>query len=237
MAFLVLSNLLFSQSEWKLEINAKIEKNSCTAVIGRSGAGKSTLLSLIAGFETPNSGDIIIGGKNITRHDPASRPVTILFQENNLFSHLTIWRNIGLGVHPGLKLSSKDKSRIDHAVSTVGLEGLEDRLPGNVSGGERQRAALARCICQNRPVLLLDEPFNSLDPVLRKEMGRLVDQLRRDHHLTVLLVSHNPHETAEIADNALFLENGRVFEHGKLETLLERPATPELANYLVQPRK
>lgn len=237
MAFLILRNLRFSQAQWKLEIDAEIERNSCTAVIGRSGAGKSTLLSLIAGFETPASGDIIVDGNNITRHNPASRPVTVLFQENNLFSHLTIWRNIGLGVHPRLKLSQKEKNRIDHAISTVGLEGLEDRLPGNVSGGERQRAALARCICQNRPVLLLDEPFNSLDPILRKEMGRLVDQLRRDHHLTVLLVSHNPHETAEIADNALFLENGQVFEHGKLETLLERPVTPELAKYLVQPRK
>ena len=237
MAFLILRNLLFNHAQWKLEIDAEIEGNSCTAIIGRSGAGKSTLLSLIAGFETPDSGDIIVDGKNITRHNPASRPVTVLFQENNLFSHLTIWRNIGLGVHPRLKLSQKEKNRIDHAISTVGLEGLEDRLPGNVSGGERQRAALARCICQNRPVLLLDEPFNSLDPVLRKEMGRLVDQLRRDHRLTVLLVSHNPPETAEIADHALFLENGQVFEHGKLETLLERPVTPELAKYLVQPIK
>ena len=237
MAFLAIKDLVFCQSNWRLEIDAHIEKNSCTAVIGRSGAGKSTLLSLIAGFETPESGDIVIDDKNVTQLVPASRPVTMLFQENNLFAHLTIWQNIGLGIHPGLKLSKNDKDQIDEAIATVGLEGLEERLPGKVSGGERQRAALARCICQNRPIWLLDEPFNSLDPALRQEMGGLVDQLRRDHQLTVLLVSHNPQEAAEISDNALFLENGRIFEHGKLEDLLEQPATPELNTYLTQPHK
>ena len=155
MAFLTIKDLVFCQSNWRLEIDAHIEKNSCTAVIGRSGAGKSTLLSLIAGFETPESGDIVIDDKNVTQLVPASRPVTMLFQENNLFAHLTIWRNIGLGIHPGLKLSKNDKDQIDEAIATVGLEGLEERLPGKVSGGERQRAALARCICQNRPIWLL----------------------------------------------------------------------------------
>lgn len=235
MAFLILKNLTFHQSDWRLEIDSEIEQNSSTAIIGRSGAGKSTLLSLIAGFETPNTGNIIIDDEDVTHLAPALRPVTILFQENNLFAHLTIWRNISLGVRPGLKLSKKEKIRVDRAIATVGLEGLEDRLPENVSGGERQRAALARCICQNRPILLLDEPFNSLDPPLRREMGKLVDQLRHDHCLTVLLVSHNPHEAAEIAENVLFLEEGRVLEYGRLDALLKQPRTLELTRYLMQP--
>ena len=237
MAYLELKKLVFRQPKWELKIDAEFEKGSCTAIIGRSGAGKSTLLSLISGFEIPNSGNIVVGGVDVTQHDPATRPVTILFQEHNLFSHLTAWRNIALGVHPKLKISQKDKKLIDHAISTVGLEGLEKRFPGQVSGGERQRIALARCICQKRPVLLLDEPFNNLDPPLRKEMIELVDKLRIEHCLTILLVSHNPHEASEIVQNTLFLENGKVLEKGRLGDLLQTPKSDALKKYLIHPEK
>ena len=117
-------------------------------------------------------------------------------------------------------------------MAAVGLEGLEDRLPESVSGGERQRAALARCLCQDRAVLLLDEPFNSLEPALRREMRLLVDRLRHERSLTVLLVSHNPEEAAEIADAALFVHSGQVLEQGNLEELLKHPQTAQLAHYL-----
>ncbi len=237
MAFLTLKNLRFRQGTWQFAIDAKIERNSCTAIIGPSGAGKSTLLSLIAGFERPEQGTIFVDGENITTLAPASRPVTILFQDNNLFAHLTLAQNIGLGRHPGLQLSAEDKTRVEDAVAAVGLDGLEDRLPDSVSGGERQRAALARCLCQDRPVLLLDEPFNSLDPALRHEMRSLLDRLRRERCLTVLLVSHNPEEAAEIADTALFVHGGQILERGNLEELLKRPRTSQLAHYLGQSRE
>ena len=237
MAFLTLKNLRFRQGTWQFAIDAKIERNSCTAIIGPSGAGKSTLLSLIAGFERPEQGTIFVDAEDITALAPALRPVTILFQENNLFAHLTLARNIGLGRHPGLQLSAEDKTRIEEAVAAVGLDGLEDRLPESVSGGERQRAALARCLCQDRAVLLLDEPFTSLDPALRHEMRSLVDRLRRERCLTVLLVSHNPEEAAEIADTALFMHGGQILERGNLEELLKRPRTSQLAHYLGQSRE
>ena len=237
MAFLTLKNLRFRQGTWQFAIDAKIERNSCTAIIGPSGAGKSTLLSLIAGFERPEQGTIFVDAKDITALAPALRPVTILFQENNLFAHLTLARNIGLGRHPGLQLSAEDKTRIEEAVAAVGQDGHEDRLPESVSGGERQRAALARCLCQDRAVLLLDEPFNNLDPALRHEMRSLVDRLRRERCLTVLLVSHNPEEAAEIADTALFMHGGQILERGNLEELLKRPRTSQLAHYLGQSRE
>ena len=237
MAFLTLKNLRFRQGTWQFAIDAKIERNSCTAIIGPSGAGKSTLLSLIAGFERPEQGAIFVDAEDITALAPALRPVTILFQENNLFAHLTLARNIGLGRHPGLQLSAEDKTRIEEAVAAVGLDGLEERLPESVSGGERQRAALARCLCQDRAVLLLDEPFNSLDPALRHDMRSLVDRLRRERCLTVLLVSHNPEEAAEIADTALFMHGGQILERGNLEELLKRPRTSQLAHYLGQSRE
>ena len=237
MAFLTLKNLCFRQGTWQFAIDAKIERNSCTAIIGPSGAGKSTLLSLIAGFERPEQGAIFVDAADITTLAPALRPVTILFQENNLFAHLTLARNIGLGRHPGLQLSAEDKTRIEEAVAAVGLDGLEDRLPESVSGGERQRAALARCLCQDRAVLLLDEPFNNLDPALRHDMRSLVDRLRRERCLTVLLVSHNPEEAAEIADTALFMHGGQILERGNLEELLKRPRTSQLAHYLGKSRE
>ena len=237
MAFLTLKNLRFRQGTWEFAIDAKIERNSCTAIIGPSGAGKSTLLSLIAGFERPERGAIFVDAEDITALAPALRPVTILFQENNLFAHLTLARNIGLGRHPGLQLSAEDKTRIEEAVAAVGLDGLEDRLPESVSGGERQRAALARCLCQDRAVLLLDEPFNNLDPALRHDMRSLVDRLRRERCLTVLLVSHNPEEAAEIADTALFMHGGQILERGNLKELLKRPRTSQLTHYLGQSRE
>ena len=119
MAFLTLKNLRFRQGTWQLAIDTKIERNSCTAIIGPSGAGKSTLLSLIAGFERPERGAIFVDAEDITALAPALRPVTILFQENNLFAHLTLARNIGLGRHPGLQLSAQDKTRIEEVLKTV----------------------------------------------------------------------------------------------------------------------
>ena len=235
MAFLTIDHLLFSYGSWQLCADVTLKENSCTAIIGSSGAGKSTLLSLIAGFEIPKRGAIYIDGTNITSLPPAKRPVTMLFQDNNLFAHLSLFRNIGLGRDPGLRLSKSDHNSIKQAITEVGLTGLENRLPHAVSGGDRQRAALARCLCQNRPVLLLDEPFNSLDPAARQEMIILVNQLRHDQNLTVLIVTHNPAEVAEIADSAIFMSNGTISECGEISELLENPKTPELEYYLRSP--
>ncbi len=237
MAFIMLQDLSFRQGNWRLMVDASIKQQTCTALIGPSGAGKSTLLRLIAGFEKPEKGQIFIDGTDITTLPPNIRPVTILFQENNLFAHLTLSQNIGLGRNPALKLSPEDKNLIQDALKAVELQGLENRLPNSVSGGERQRAALARCLCQDRPILLLDEPFNSLDPPLRREMRSLVDQLRRKRSLTVLLVSHNPEEASEIATNALFMHAGKIIEEGNLQELLSRPSTAELAHYLLREKE
>ena len=144
-------------------------------------------------------------------------------------------QNIGLGCHPGLQLSTEDKEVVSDAITAVGLNGLERRLPDSVSGGERQRAALARCLCRNQPILLLDEPFNSLDPALRQEMRLLVDRLRHERHLTVLLVSHNPQEDAQISEIGIFMHSGRILEQNKMGTLLQHPETHELQQYLGRP--
>lgn len=145
-----------------------VERGERIAVLGPSGAGKSTLLNLIAGFLPPASGSIDIDGQPHTHTPPARRPVSMLFQENNLFNHLTIRQNIALGMHPGLKLNAEQTAHLRAIAEQMGIDAMLERLPGELSGGQRQRAALARCLVRKQPVLLLDEPFSALDPALRR---------------------------------------------------------------------
>ncbi|OOF70863.1 thiamine ABC transporter ATP-binding protein [Rodentibacter caecimuris] len=189
-----LSNLYFDYKAMPMNFNLHIQPQEKVAIIGESGAGKSTLLNLIAGFETVLSGEIWLNNENHTKTAPYQRPVSILFQENNLFPHLTVAENIALGIKPTLKLNQAEQRLIKNAASAVGLEESLTRKPSALSGGQKQRVALARCLLRNKPILLLDEPFSALDPQLRKEMLLLLDQLCREKKLTLLLVTHQPKE-------------------------------------------
>ncbi|MBS1205480.1 MAG: thiQ [Proteobacteria bacterium] len=190
------------------------------AILGPSGAGKSTLLNLIAGFLTPVSGILTIAGNDHTHTPPSQRPVSMLFQENNLFTHLTVRQNIGLGLNPGLKLNSEQQQTLRQIADTMGLEELLDRLPEQLSGGQRQRVALARCLVREQPVLLLDEPFSALDPALRQEMLSLVQEVCRRQQLTLLMVSHSIEDAARIAERSLVVADGRIAWDGKTDDLL-----------------
>ncbi|WP_312382581.1 thiamine ABC transporter ATP-binding protein ThiQ [Atlantibacter subterraneus] len=191
------------------------------AILGPSGAGKSTLLNLIAGFLSPASGRIELNGGEHTRTPPAQRPVSMLFQENNLFNHLTVRQNIGLGLHPGLKLNDAQREEINSLAGKMGLTELLDRLPGELSGGQRQRAALARCLIRQQPILLLDEPFSALDPALRQEMLQLLSTLCRERNMTLLMVSHSLEDALSIAPRSLVVRDGRIIWDGATATLLE----------------
>ena len=232
MTFLKIDNLQFCLGDWQLQVCLQAKRGDCIALIGPSGAGKSTLLSLIAGFEQPDNGRIFVQEQRIDSLAPAARPVTMMFQENNLFNHLTLYQNIALGCHPGLKLTNDDCKLIEEALKATQLSSLRSRKRADVSGGERQRAALARCLCQKRPLLLLDEPFTGLDPRLRTEMHDLVDALRKNHGLTVIVVSHLPQEVARIADTLAFMYNGKIQEHGPTDETLAKPQSAELNEYL-----
>lgn len=196
------------------------ERGEQIAILGPSGAGKSTLLNLIAGFITPASGTILLGDQDHTRTPPARRPVSMLFQENNLFTHLTVRQNIGLGLHPGLKLNAAQREKLNEIAATMGLEALLERLPDQLSGGQRQRVALARCLVREQPLLLLDEPFSALDPALRQEMLALVQNVCRRQQLTLLMVSHSVEDAARIAERALVVAEGRIAWDGATDTLL-----------------
>jgi thiamine transport system ATP-binding protein len=222
-----LDDVRFSYGETPMRFDAAFRPQAITALLGPSGSGKSTLLNLVAGFETPDSGRVLIGNDDVTALSPAARPVSMLFQENNLFAHLDVARNVGLGRSPSLKLTAEDKTAIAEALERTGLAGKEHRLPRELSGGERQRVALARILVRNRPVLLLDEPFGSLGPALRGDMLELLVGVQAERRMTVLFVTHQPEDARRVADDMVFLEDGAVAAAGPTETFFSE-AGPEV---------
>lgn len=231
-----LDDIHYRYDHAEMMFDVTIDSGEFVAVIGPSGAGKTTLLNLIAGFERPETGQIRLAGTDMTDLPPAERPVTTLFQEHNLFAHLTVAENVGLGLHPGLRLAKEQHRQVEAALETVGLAGLGKRLPRELSGGERQRVALARSVVRERGILLLDEPFAALDPALRQEMVLLVDRLRRDRDLSVIMVTHLLDELYLIDLRALFIHGGRIQADGNAAEMIARPSTPELTAYLGSPR-
>ncbi|MBF0751778.1 MULTISPECIES: thiamine ABC transporter ATP-binding protein [unclassified Pasteurella] len=204
-----LKQVKFNYQSMPMMFDLHIGEQEKVAIIGESGAGKSTLLNLIAGFDYVNVGDIWLNGENHTRSAPYERPVSMLFQENNLFTHLTVAENIALGLKPNLSLSKEEKMRIEQAASAVNLQDFLTRKSTALSGGQKQRVALARCLLRDKPILLLDEPFSALDPQLRMEMLKLLDRLCNEKHLTLLLVTHQPQELEGYIDRIIPIHQGR----------------------------
>ena len=190
--------------------DGRLAKGAITAVTGASGSGKSTFLNLLAGFETPDQGEILMAGRDMAGLHPAERPVSLVFQDNNLFAHLDVFTNVGLGISPSLRLTADDRSRIAAALDRVGLPGFEKRSPPTLSGGERQRVAFARALVRQKPILLLDEPFASLDPGLRAAMADLLRDLHRETGNSTVIVTHDPDEVRRLADRAIFIAGGTI---------------------------
>ena len=191
-----LDKVAFHYKQMPMYFDLHIKMGERVAMVGASGAGKSTLLNLIAGFEYADSGEIWLNGKNHSKNPPHLRPVSMLFQENNLFMHLTVQQN----------------EQVKQVADAVGLGEFLTRLPTQLSGGQKQRVALARCLLRDQPILLLDEPFSALDPSLRQEMLQLLQQLCVQKNLTVLLVTHQPDELQGYVDRILTVENGRIVQ-------------------------
>ncbi|WP_104041820.1 thiamine ABC transporter ATP-binding protein [Vibrio hyugaensis] len=216
---LVLDDVQYTYQRELFRFNLDIQRGQIVSLMGPSGAGKSTLLALVAGFINPDQGDILVDGESIVSNEPYQRPFSMLFQEHNLFAHLSVRDNIGLGLHPGLKLTADQKLLVEQAARQVGVAEYLDRLPEHLSGGQRQRVALARCFVQPHPMWLLDEPFSALDPVLREEMLILVKQLAAERGITVLMVTHHLSDARAIASHFAFVAGGQVEGAGEIGEL------------------
>ena len=210
-----LDNVFLADDALPMTFDLQVVTGERIAIVGPSGAGKSTLLNLIAGFVLPTQGNIWLNSENYTRSAPYERPVSMLFQENNLFPHLTVQQNLALGLKTSLKLTALEQDQIERVADAVGLTSFLSRLPNSLSGGQKQRVALARCLLRDKPILLLDEPFSALDPELRVEMLNLIDELCHSKNLTLLLVTHQPSELTGKVDRMLRIENGRISQQEK----------------------
>ena len=209
-----------------LSADLTVERGARLAVLGPSGGGKTTLLSTIAGFLRPDHGRVWINGLDVTDLPVQDRPLSILFQEGNLFPHLTVFDNVALGIRPGLKLSEEDRAAVAGALDQVGLSGLDNRRPGDLSGGQRSRVALARILLRKKPLALLDEPFAALDPGLRRDMLALVGELCAREALTLVMVSHDLRDAERLCSDLCLLEDGAISLLGPLAPLLADPPAP-----------
>jgi thiamine transport system ATP-binding protein len=230
-AVLQLDRLTLVQGDFHLTADWSAGAGSRIAVMGPSGAGKSTLLSAIAGFLAPHSGAVLWNGKDLGPVPPGERPVTILFQDQNLFPHLTVAQNLGLGLRPDLRLAPEDRLRVDEALERTGLAGLGPRRPAQLSGGQASRAALARALLRARPILLLDEPFAALGPALRAEMLALVREVADATGALVLMVTHDPKDALALEGLTSFVADGLVHPPVETGALLADPP-PALRDYL-----
>lgn len=205
-----LNRLTFNYPAMSMQFNLQLAKGEKIALIGSSGAGKSTLLNLIAGFEFADSGSIYLNGIDHTLTQPHCRPVSMLFQENNLFPHLTVEQNIILGLQPNLSINAQQRQTVLSIAEQVSLQDFLPRLPQQLSGGQKQRVALARCLLRDKPILLLDEPFSALDTLLRQEMLQLLQQICLEKQLTLLIITHQPQEIADFVDRTLTVADGKI---------------------------
>lgn len=205
-----LEGVRVEQGTFALGADFEVTRGARVAVLGPSGAGKSTLLGAIGGYVPLAQGRVLVDGKDVSDAAPDQRGIAMLFQDGNLFPHLTLAQNVGLGLRPVLRLTPDEVARVHAALARVGLAGFEDRKPGDVSGGQQSRAALARVLAQAKPLILLDEPFAALGPALRVEMLALTSEVARDAGATVMMITHDPQDAERAADQVVFVDDGRA---------------------------
>ncbi|NQV47029.1 MAG: ABC transporter ATP-binding protein [Rhodospirillaceae bacterium] len=202
------------------------------ALLGPSGCGKTTLLRMLAGFENPNEGRILIDGQDMVGIQPNRRPVNMVFQSYAVFPHMTVAENVGYGLKVDGVNMAEARPRITEALSLVQLDGYEDRMPDQLSGGQRQRVALARALIKKPKVLLLDEPLSALDAKLREQMQLELVRLQQSVGITFVIVTHDQDEALSMADRIAVMEDGRVRQLAPPSELYEFPNCRFVADFI-----
>ena len=210
---LKVNKIKFKLEKSSFDFDFKLIDRKIIGVIGKSGSGKSTLFSLIAGLLMPKSGTIFFEGKNITNLKPADRNMTIMFQDYNNFNHLSVFENIILGVDSNMKKTTNNLVKVNNILKKVSLKIDINKKVSDLSGGEQQRVTIARCLLRKKSLLLLDEPFNALDPGLRKNLYEDIKKISCNNKITTLISSHLIDEMRNVTDNFLFINKGKIIEN------------------------
>jgi ABC-type Fe3+/spermidine/putrescine transport system ATPase subunit len=234
MSFLVVDRLSkrFETTLAVHEVSLSLTRGQILALLGPSGSGKTTTLRLLAGFETPDTGRIVVDGEDVTATGPAARRFGMVFQHYALFPHLDVGANVGFGLE-SLGVRGRDlEARVTEALRLVDLAGLEGRRPTQLSGGQQQRVALARALAPEPRVLLLDEPLSNLDPTLRERTRREIRSLIRRLGITTVIVTHEQEEAFDLGDLVAVMRQGRVEQVGTPEQLYSAPVNPFVASFV-----
>ncbi|MTJ49978.1 TOBE-like domain-containing protein [Dolichospermum sp. UHCC 0259] len=214
------------------QVNLEIQSGSLVALLGPSGSGKSTLLRLISGLEMPDTGKIILTGKDATFQSVQERNIGFVFQHYALFKHLTVRKNIAFGLEIRKAPKKKIEGKVEQLLELVQLSGLGDRYPSQLSGGQRQRVALARALAVEPNVLLLDEPFGALDAKVRKDLRAWLRRLHDEVHVTTVFVTHDQEEAMEVADEIVVMNKGKVEQVGTPAQIYDHPASAFVMSFI-----
>jgi spermidine/putrescine ABC transporter ATP-binding subunit len=214
------------------DVSLAIRENEFFALLGPSGCGKTTLLRMLAGFETPSAGKILLDGKDISAVPPNRRPVNLMFQSYALFPHMTVRANISYGLEMERLPAADIRTRVDEIMATTQLSQLADRKPEQLSGGQKQRVALARALVKRPRLLLLDEPLGALDKKLRGAMQMELKRLQHEVGITFIVVTHDQEEALVMADRMAVLKDGRLLQCDTPHEIYERPADRFVADFI-----
>ena len=209
-----------------------VPSGSLTALLGPSGSGKSTLLRAIAGLDRPDSGSVVINGRDVTNVPPQRRGIGFVFQHYAAFKHLTVRDNVAFGLTIRKLPKPEIDAKVDSLLEVVGLSGFQTRYPNQLSGGQRQRMALARALAVDPEVLLLDEPFGALDAKVREDLRAWLRRLHDEVHVTTVLVTHDQSEALDVADRIAVLNKGRIEQVGSPAQVYDSPANPFVMSFL-----
>lgn len=213
-------------------INLQLNDGEMTTLLGPSGCGKTTTLRMVAGFESPSSGDILIGDKSVANVPPNKRDFAMMFQSYALFPHLTIYENIAYGLRIKKITKAEIASKTNKIIDLMQLKGMEDRYPSQVSGGQQQRIALARAVVIEPRVLLFDEPLSNLDAKLREYMREELRKIQQRLKITSLYVTHDQAEAMAISDKVVIMKDGLIIQEGSPKNIYEQPNSKFVANFM-----
>jgi sulfate transport system ATP-binding protein len=214
------------------DVSIRVNDGALTALLGPSGSGKSTLLRIIAGLETPDTGEVEIGDEVVTDTPARTRDVGFVFQHYAPFKHMTVYNNVAFGLKVRKRSKAEIEARVEELLGLVRLDGLADRYPSQLSGGQLQRMALARALAVQPRVLLLDEPFGALDAQVRGELREWLRRLHEEIHVTTIFVTHDQEEAMEVAEQIVVMNKGRIEQAGTPRELYESPRNEFVMSFI-----